>query len=165
MVATLKKSVYISGALTDMSEAERAELRAFYDDIGNVCKEYGFEPYSPHVYGDPKNVAHLNPTEIDRIDRLAVTQSYLVVAYVGVPSLGVGIEVELAHHSDKPVVLLYENEKFAQRRISRIVRGNPAVIREIAFSDYADACKQLRAFLAEFKKMIRSEPLPPPLRV
>jgi hypothetical protein len=160
-----KKSVYISGALTDVSEGERAKLREFYDDLGGVCRESGLEPYSPHAYGDPKLVAHLTPKEIDRIDRLAVTQAYLVVAYVGVASIGVGIEVELAHHSDKPVLLLYEKSKLEKRRITRIVRGNPAVIREIAFEDFDDALAQLRAFMRDFQSMIRTESLPPPLTI
>jgi hypothetical protein len=165
MASLIKKSVYISGALTDMSERERARLRKFYDDVGEMCRENGLEPYCPHIYGDPKLVAHLTPKEIDRIDRLAVTQSYLVVAYVGVPSIGVGIEVELAHHADKPVVLLYEKVKSDQRRITRLVRGNPAVIREIAFEDFADALAQLRGFLHDFQQMIAAESLPPPLTI
>jgi 2'-deoxynucleoside 5'-phosphate N-hydrolase len=159
----IQKTVYISGALTDMSEDERAKLRAFYDRIGAVCREYGLEPYSPHVYGDPKLVAHLTPKDIDRIDRLAVTQAYLVVAYVGVPSIGVGIEVELAHHADKPVVIMYERKKLDARRITRLVRGNPAVVAEIGFEDFDDALAQLETFLMLFREQITAEKLPTPL--
>jgi hypothetical protein len=159
----IQKTVYVSGALSDMSEEERAKLRAFYDAIGDVCREFGLEPYCPHIYGDPKQVAHLTPKEIDRIDRLAVTQAYLVIAYVGVPSLGVGIEVELAHHADKPVVILFEKDKGEARRISRLVRGNPAVLDEIVFEDFSEALQKLRIFLTSFRKRISSEQLPRPL--
>lgn len=51
------KMVYISGALTDMSEEDRAKLRQFYTELGEICTQFGFEPYLPHVYGDPKLVA------------------------------------------------------------------------------------------------------------
>lgn len=159
----IQKTVYISGPLTDMPEKRRVELRAFYDLIAEVCREYGLEPYSPHVYGDPRFVAHLSPQEIDRIDRLAVTQSYLVIAYVGQPAHGVGIEVELANHADKPVVIMYEKAKLAERRVSRLIRGNPAVAGEIIFSDFEDALKQLQNFLTRFRKQIMSEKLPVPL--
>lgn len=157
---TLKKMVYISGALTVMSEAERAVLRRFYTDLGHICKEFGFEVYLPHIYGDPKLVAHKTPQEIDEIDRLAVTLSFLVIAYVGVPSIGVGIEIEMANHADKPVILLYEKGK----SVSRLVRGNAAVCSEIVFTDFDDAKTQVRAFLASFKDPDRSGHLPPPLR-
>lgn len=163
MGAVIQKTAYISGALSDMEEAQRARLRLFYEDLGKVCQEAGLEPYLPHLFGDPKLVAHLTPKEIDRIDRLAVTQSFLVVAYVGMPSLGVGIEVELAHHANKPVILLFEKSKGEARRISRLVRGSPAVIHEIAFEDFDDALTQLRAFFKQFRKTLESENLPAPL--
>jgi 2'-deoxynucleoside 5'-phosphate N-hydrolase len=159
------KTVYISGALTDMDEDQRAKLRGFYEKLGEVCREFELEPYSPHVYADPKLVAHLTPEDVDRIDRLAVTQSYLVIAYIGIPSTGVGIEVELAHHAAKPVVLLFEKEKLEQKRITRIVRGNPAIVTEILFEDFDDAYDQLRTFLGKFQRNIRSESLPPPLSI
>jgi hypothetical protein len=108
-------------------------------------------------------VAHLTPKDIDRIDRLAVTQAYLMVAYVGVASSGVGIELELAHHADKPAVILYERTKLEERRISRLVRGNPAVIAEISFADFDDALAQLETFLVRFREQIAAEKLPTPL--
>ncbi len=159
----MPKMVYISGALTDMTEEERAKLRHFYEAIGKLCEEFKFETYLPHVYGDPKLVAHLSPAEIDRIDRLAVTQSYLVVAYVGIASTGTGIEIELAHHANKPVILLYERAKLDQRLVSRLVRGNPAVSQHIAFADFDDALRQLRGALETFCDRIAGETLPPPL--
>ncbi|HUC90273.1 MAG TPA: hypothetical protein VMR45_05720 [Patescibacteria group bacterium] len=158
------KTVYIAGALTDMSEDQRANLRKFYEDIADVCREFELEPYVPHVYGDPKLVAHLTPKDIDRIDRLALTQSYLVILYAGVASTGVGVELEMAHHSNKPVVLLFEDTKLEQRTISRLVRGNPAVKGEIAFKDFSAALKELRAWLAKFHEELAGEQLPHPLR-
>jgi hypothetical protein len=159
----IQKTAYIAGALSDMTEEERAKLRAFYVDMAGVCREFGLEPYVPHVYGDPKLLADLTPKQIDRIDRLAVTQAYLVIAYVGVSSTGVGIEIEMAHHSNTPVVILFEKSKMEERRISRLVRANPAVVDEIAFDDFGEALQLLRKFLAKFRKSIASENLPSPL--
>lgn len=157
--------VYISGALTSMPEQERIQLRKFYEELGEICKEYNFELYIPHIYGDPKLLAHLTAAQIDRRDRLAVTQSYFVIAYVGIPATGVGIEIELAHHSNKPVVLLYEQEKLEQRAISRLVRGNPSIKHEVAFLDFEDAKHKLRSYFGNFLQEIKSEDLPLPLAV
>ena len=162
--AELPKMVYISGALTDMPEEQRVVLRRFYTDLGRVCKEFGFVVYLPHIYGDPKLVAHKTPKQIDEIDRLAVTLSCLVIAYVGVPSIGVGIEIEMANHANKPVILLFEKEKMEARRISRLVRGNVAVREEVAFTDFDHAVARLRMILAQFKNPDRNGHLPPPLR-
>ena len=156
--------IYISGALTSISEQERIQLRKFYEELGEICKEYNFEPYIPHIYGDPKFLAHLTAEQIDRRDRLAVTQSCLVIAYVRIPSTGVGIEIELAYHSNKPVILLYEKEKFEQRIISRLVRGNPSIKHEIVFSDFEDAKEKLKIYLNNFLEEIKAEDLPCPLQ-
>jgi len=160
-----KKMIYIAGALTSMPEQERIQLRKFYEELGEICKEYNFEPYIPHLYGDPKFLAHLSAAQIDRRDRLAVTQSYLLLAYVGMPATGVGIEIELAHHANKPVVLLYEQEKLEQQTITRLVRGNPSVKYEIAFSNFENAKEKLRLYFNTFLQEIKSEDLPLPLTI
>ncbi len=160
----MKPLAYVSGALTDMPEEDRAKYKSFYEEVGAVCAEHGYEPYCPHVYSDPKTAAHLSPQEVDQIDRQAVMQSRIVVAYVGTPSLGVGIELEMCHHGNKPLVLLFEKDRLDARRISRLARGNPAVVHEIAFIDFADAKYQLGEFLAGFAKHPSLESLPKLLR-
>jgi nucleoside 2-deoxyribosyltransferase len=162
-VKNTPKTVYIAGALTDMPEARRQELRQFYESIAQICSRYGLEPYLPHLNADPARMTNLTPARVDRIDRLAVTSAYLVLAYVGVPSTGVGIEVEMAYHSGKPVALLAEQYKLDARRVSRLVRGNPAVISEIGFEDFADARTKLQSFLQLFTANIEAEDLPEPL--
>jgi 2'-deoxynucleoside 5'-phosphate N-hydrolase len=162
-VSKITKSIYVSGSLTDLTDAELSQLRKFYDQIAGVCREHDFEPYVPHHYGDPSWLKDLTPARIDRIDRLAVTQAYLVVAYVGRASTGVGIEIEIAHHANKPVVLMYERKQLEGRRVTRLARGNPAVVDEIVFEDYADCLKQLGQFLDKFHEKIKAENLPLPL--
>ena len=160
-----RKSVYIAGPLTDVSPKDRAIYREYYESLGKVCAEFGLEPYLPHQHSDPARHLHLTPQRVDQIDRLAVTQSVLVVAYVGAPSLGVGIEVEMAHHASKPVVILAEQTKIVARRITRMVRGNPAVMSEIAFRDFEDAKIQLHQFLQGFVQEMSDAELPRPLRL
>jgi 2'-deoxynucleoside 5'-phosphate N-hydrolase len=159
----LRPMVYISGALSDVPEGEREGLRQFYEWIGGVCKKLGFEPYIPHQHSDPVHAAHLTPAEVDRIDRTAVTSSWLVVACAGFPSIGVGIELEMAYHANKPVILLYEAAKFEKGRISRLARGNPAVRFTISFTDEADLTQMLTRCIMRIVDEDHSSPLPEPL--
>lgn len=144
--------VYISGALTDMPEEKRQELREFYDRIGMVCQEFGLIPYLPHISGDPQRLPNVTPEQINIIDRRAVTQSILVIAYIGVPSLGVGIEIELAYHSYKSLILIYEKKALETKpsRISRLVRAHPAVIAHIVFETKENVYDELRKTLKEY---------------
>ena len=125
--------VYVSGALTAMHEEQRVMVRDFYESIGRHCSRYGLNAYIPHLFGDPSLNANLSPEEIYRMDREGVTHACLVIAYVSIPSLGVGAEIEMAHQAGIPVVLLYEEELPPERRISRLTRGTPNVVYEIQF--------------------------------
>ncbi|OGL73091.1 hypothetical protein A3E39_04315 [Candidatus Uhrbacteria bacterium RIFCSPHIGHO2_12_FULL_60_25] len=160
-----KRMVYISGALSDMDEAERAKLRTFYEWIGETCEAHGFSVYLPHKYGDPKRNADKTPQQIDQIDRQAVTLSFFMIAYVGIPSIGVGIEIEMAWHANKPVVLIAEQDRINERRVSRLVRGSPSVWHEIGFADHEDAIRQLKEYLPKFIVEFRAMDLPPPISV
>jgi hypothetical protein len=144
--------VYISGALSDIPEASREQYLRFYEAIGNLVASLGFTPYVPHWNTDPVRHRDVTPQQVDLIDRTAVTSSVLVVAVADNPSLGVGIEVEMAYHAAKPVVLVCHRDRVAQRRISRLVRGNPAVVREIVYVDQLEALEQLKTFLRSWQQ-------------
>ena len=159
------KTVYIAGSLTGHTAKDHPRLRRLYEQFADVCRQFGLEPYLPHQHSDPELATRLTPSQINRIDRLAVTQAYLVVAYVGRPSTGVGIEIEMAYHANKPVVLVYEQSALDQRQITRLVRGNPAVVHEIAFTDTSDATTQLADFIKTFAYKIMDEHLPEPLSI
>jgi hypothetical protein len=71
----------------------------------------------------------------------------------------------MAYHGNKPVVLLCQRERIEQRLISRLIRGNPAVIREIIYVDFADALVQLETFILSFLKEQAESILPKTLKV
>ena len=141
----MKSRAYVSGVLTGVDSLD--ELKKFYEDISRVCAAEGVAAYVPHLVTDPEKNAEITPREVYELDRLKVIESNLVIAYVGVPSLGVGQEIEIARESNIPVLLMMEKEA----RISRMARGNPAVIAEIRFEDFRDALKQLSLWLREWK--------------
>ncbi|MFA4936848.1 MAG: hypothetical protein WC575_00945 [Patescibacteria group bacterium] len=158
---THSKIVYISGTLTDLTEEERIKLRQFYEDLGSICSKFGFTPYIPHFHSDPLHT--LTQRNFDRIERLAVTQSYLVIAYVGIDSTKVGIIIEMAYHANKPTVLIYKRKQ-RDGLISQSVCGNPGVVHQIEFDEevggFENAKKQLSKFLHEFRSSNVADGLP-----
>ena len=148
----MTKIIYISGALSDVPENDRNTYLTFYERLGAVVESAGLIGYVPHKNTDPVRHKDVTPREVDLIDRSAVMLSILVVAVADNPSLGVGIEVEMAYHAAKPVVLLCQQDRVAARRISRLVRGNPAVIHEIVYDAQEDALVQFEQFLWTFRK-------------
>lgn len=138
--------IYISGALTGLAQSEFESLKLLYERMGDICSSHGFLAYVPHKRSDPVKDAHLSPEQVDRLDRDAVTYACLVIAYVDKPSLGVGIEVEMAHHANKPVILVHHTDT----RVSRLIRGNPAIWHIIAFTTHDDLLTKLQTALDEF---------------
>src|SRR5690242_10257051 len=113
---------YVSGALTALDDGARTRL--FYELLAEVVESVGLRAYLPHRVTDPVAASHLDPRAVYDIDRAHVTGSRVVVAYAGIPSFGVGIEVELAREHGIPVILVVERD----RTVSRVLLGNPAVV-------------------------------------
>lgn len=132
---------YISGALTALEDGAR--MRLFYELLAEVVEASGLRAYLPHRVTDPAAAAHLEPRAVYDIDRTHVTSSRVVVAYAGVPSFGVGIEVEIAREHGIPVILVAERE----RTVSRLLLGNPAVVEVVRFADLDGLRRSLGAAL------------------
>jgi 2'-deoxynucleoside 5'-phosphate N-hydrolase len=137
--------VYISGALTGIKNLE--EIKDFYEDAGFLCQGFGMQAYVPHLTTDPVNNPDITPQLVFETDKYQISQADLVIGYIGIPSLGVGMELAYAEVNKIPVILLYEENK----HISRFPRGIPTVIAEIQFSSYEDALNQLKIFLEKWK--------------
>src|SRR5207249_3420007 len=120
---------YISVALTALGDAPRTKV--FYELLAEIAEAAGLRAYLPHRVTDPVAAAHLDPRSVYEIDRAHVTNAAVLIAYAGIPSFGVGIEVELAREHSVPVIVVAERE----RPISRLLRGNPAVVEVVKFAD------------------------------
>jgi hypothetical protein len=120
---------YVSGALTSLEDGARTRL--FYQLLAEVVEAAGLRAYLPHRVSDPVAAADLDPRAVYEIDRAHVTGSRVMVAYAGIPSFGVGIEVELAREHGVPVILVVERD----RTVSRLLLGNPAVVEVVRFAD------------------------------
>ncbi|NHM28159.1 XRE family transcriptional regulator [Desulfofundulus sp. TPOSR] len=139
------KKVYISGALTGLQNPEK--IKNFYERIAKVCQEKGLQVYLPHLNTDPEKNPDITPQEVFERDKQQVIASDLLIAYIGVPSLGVGMELAYAENSHIPIILLYERGKV----ISRFPRGIPVIMSEIIFNDFDDAINQLYYVLDQYK--------------
>lgn len=136
--------IYISGALTGVPNI--VELKSFYERLAEACSDLGHEAYVPHLNSDPQKHAGLSPQQVYEMDSHQVKIADLVIAYVGVPSLGVGAELEIDNYEGVPLILLYEDDG---RPVSRMARGNPAVIRHVVFSGHDEALTLIKAALQE----------------
>jgi hypothetical protein len=132
---------YVSGALTALEEGAR--MRLFYELLAEVVESAGLRAYLPQRVSDPVTAPHLDPRAVYDIDRAHVTAARVVVAYAGIPSFGVGIEVELAREHAVPVVLVVERD----RTVSRLLLGNPAVVEVVRFADLDGLRRGLAAAL------------------
>lgn len=135
--------IYISGPLTSVNSVE--SIKEFYESIGCVCGEFGLNAYIPHLNTDPVNNPEITPFEVYQTDKSRVLASDLVIAYIGHPSIGVGMELAYADIAEIPVVLLYEQN----RVISRFPRGLPNKIGEIIFFDFNEALIKLKDFFSK----------------
>jgi hypothetical protein len=133
---------YISGALTALDEAPRTKL--FYELLAEIAEAALLRAYLPHRVTDPLTAPDLDPRAVYEIDRAHVTGAAVLIAYAGIPSFGVGIEVELAREHSVPVIVVAERD----RPISRLLLGNPAVVEVVRFADLEGLRRQLQSALA-----------------
>src|SRR2546429_2743224 len=140
---------YISGALTALDDGPRTKL--FYELLAEIAEAAGLRAYLPHRVTDPVEAAHLDPRSVYEIDRTHVTTAAVLIAYAGIPSFGVGIEVEVAREHAVPVIVVAERD----RPISRLLLGNPPVVEVVKFPDLDGLRHGLPAGLAAVPSVTR----------
>ena len=133
--------VYISGGLTNISDPEKT--KKFYEDIDDLCKNLGFKPYTPHLHSDPVAHPNITPEEVYDMDYEQVAKADIIIAYIGEPSLGVGIELEIAKTLNKTIIVHYKDDQ----RITRMARGFPGTKAQIVYRDLEDGLDKIRETL------------------
>src|SRR2546428_8392082 len=127
---------YVSGALTALDDAPGTKL--FYELLAEIAEAAHLRAYLPHRVTDPVAAADLDPRAVYEIDRAHVRGAAVLIAYAGIPSFGVGIEVELARENGVPVLAVAERD----RPISRFLLGDPALVEIVRFADLEGLRKQ-----------------------
>lgn len=136
--------IFFAGPLTNLKNPENT--KAFYRKLAQVARKNGFDYFWAFLNGtDPVLNPEVSPQEVYQRDTSELAKSDIMIAYLGEPSTGTGIEIEFARNKGIPVWIFYEKGK----KISRMLRGCPAVKKEIIFSDEADALTQFDTLLKQ----------------
>lgn len=145
----MEKSIYVCGPLTELPTDRQEKIKKFYVKIADLAQEVlGVRGFVPHEHYDPAKHANFEPSEVDMAERKQICElTSCLIAVPVAPSWGSGIEVEMAYRSNVPVVILCDKEKLAQKKVSRLLRGNPAVKSIISYSSEKEALDLLASEL------------------
>ncbi len=139
--------IFFAGPLTDLKNPEKT--KSFYTKLRDVAVAEQYDYFWAFLSGtDPVQNPDVSPRKVYYVDTRQLRHSDLMVAYVGEPSTGTGLEIEYARLCNVPVVILYEKNK----RISRMLRGCPSVRKEIVFTSEKDCLKQFQKLLQDLQK-------------
>lgn len=139
--------VFFGGPLTDLKDPEK--IKPFYEKMAGVAEANGWEYYWAFLRGtDPEENPEVPSSRVYQIDTYELEKSDMMLAYVGEPSTGTGIEIEYARTHNVPVYLMFEEGK----RISRMLRGSPIIKGEIIFSTPEDGLAKLDQLFKTFRR-------------
>lgn len=145
----MKDYFYMSGALTGLTKEQEKYAKQLYEVVESCCREVGLECYLPHKQSDPsKPFAH---TKIWTMDFEKVMNSIGVIAYVGIPSIGVGIEIEMAWEAHHDVIIACEEKNV--EKLSRLVLGHDVVKGQVIFSDLDELPRKLKPELEKIANL------------
>lgn len=135
--------IFFAGPLTNLKNPDA--IKTFYERMDAVAKKLGHTTFWAYKSGtDPIKNPDVLPEDVYKRDIQALEKSDIMISYISEPSTGTGIEMEHAEEKKIPVVLVYQKGT----RVSRMTRGNPAVVKQIVYKDESDALTQLEAYLA-----------------
>ena len=141
---------YICGPLTELTPKQQSVVKDTYSALGDVTAEFGPRAFVPHEHHDPVKHANFTPADVDKAERHQVCEltSLLIVVAIA-PSWGGGIEVEMAHNHQVPVIILCQRSQLEARKVSRLLRGSPAVREVLCYEELSDAPDLLRQFMSQ----------------
>jgi transcriptional regulator with XRE-family HTH domain len=148
---------YFASALTGLTDAQETEIKCLDEAVDDICRRYLAYPialYRPRLNTSPKDNADLPARQVYEIDQERVTTADVVILAAIFPSLGAGMELQLALQSCCSVILI----KKKAEKLSRMVLGCPASLELIEYSNLADlevrvinALDKLAPTFAEFR--------------
>lgn len=134
--------IFFAGPLTNLKNPNKT--KSFYRKLAVVAKQNGFTYFWAFLKGtDPTKNPDVSPSKVYEVDTYQLKKSDFMVAYMGEPSTGTGIEIEYANTHNIPVYILFEKGQ----HVSRMLRGCPAVKKEIIFTTEKDALQKFDRFL------------------
>lgn len=144
MYNTILMRIFFGGPLTELKDPDKT--KAFYKKLADVATKNGYDYFWAFLHGtDPIKNPDVSPDAVYKADTSELAKSDMMVAYMGEPSDGTGIEIEFARDHHIPVYILYEKG----RHISRMLLGDPAVKGKIEFTGEEDALTQFDSLISQ----------------
>lgn len=135
-------TAYISCSLTHAA----MERRALYEQVAHGIELSNITAYIPHKHSDPLRPETVwEPPVVYQNDRAAVQGSHLLVAFLDEPSLGVGMELQIAAYHGIPTIAVAREDA----RVSRMALGMPEIRALVRYHDMPDLLRQLSLALHE----------------
>lgn len=114
-------NVFISCAMTHVPKKSFSLYFQYINQIASCLDGLGLETHHAFKDSDPflaKVSKERKATECYKMDRLLVEKSSLVVAEASFPSIGLGIELEIAHSLGIPAIITF-SEVFCKKADSK----------------------------------------------
>lgn len=128
---------YFASALTNLEDDQRTEMHALDETVNQICQSYRHHPlvlYRPRLKTSPIVHAAVPPRDVYNIDRECVASADLLILAAIYPSLGAGMEMQLALQSCSSVILLTKKDQ----KLSKMVLGCPIRKRIVQYSQLPD---------------------------
>ncbi|HEV7894096.1 MAG TPA: helix-turn-helix transcriptional regulator [Pyrinomonadaceae bacterium] len=155
-------TAYFASALTGLTTKQKAEIAALDQKIDEICnsyKSYSIALYRPRMNTDPEENRDVPARDVYEIDRERVTTADLLFLAVVFPSLGAGMELQLAHQSCKSVILL----KKEGQPLSRMVLGCPVRLEIVEYKRLAELADKVTQAMDRVLSLA-AQTIPPELR-
>lgn len=130
-------SAYFASALTGLTDEQMSEIIALDEKIDEICRSYERYQvvlYRPRTVTSPKDNPEVSAKEVYEIDQTRVASADVIFLATIFPSLGAGMELQLALQSCSSIILL----KKKGQKLSRMVLGCPAIQEIIEFDDLSE---------------------------
>jgi transcriptional regulator with XRE-family HTH domain len=148
---------YFASALTNLTDKQLREIEALDQKVHEILANYQSYPillYRPRLNTSPKFNPEVSARQVYDIDQGRVTTADLIILAALFPSLGAGMELQLALQSCSSIILLVKEGQ----PLSRMVEGCPArkvIIRYKNLPDLesklVEVLNELLPVLAEFR--------------
>lgn len=114
---------YLASPLTGVTGETRENVVRLRTILKQSAREKGWIVYDPYEVTDPIEHPEVSPQVVFSRDRYRVLGSDLLIALITQPTLGVGMELEMARSTFLPILILVKRDF----HLSKMVEGMPGV--------------------------------------
>lgn len=127
-------NAYMSGRMSGLPDDKASELeQEVYLPLKALTEDLGIACHFPFESRTSEESATDNEDMIWEIDYNLIAICDFVLAYMGIESFGVGMELEMARVSDVPVIMFCEESE--QEKVSRLSKGSSATNELITYTE------------------------------